>query len=139
MSEEKRAPVKYEVLERSLIGNEVFEAGATVSYDGLPAENLKPLCDEGRARYQEYLKSNEERIAKMQADNPSSAIGDPGVFAKAVREAIAQANAEAQAQQSELIAAAVAAALAQVFPNGVNKKAVDPAAKTADPAETPLA
>lgn len=127
MSEDKRAPVKYEVLERSLIGNEIHEPGAVVEYDGLPAENLKPLCDVGKARYQEYLESNRARIAKMQADNPITGVGDPEAFAKAVSEAIAKANAEAQARQAEMISAAVAAALAQVFPNGVTKKAVDPA------------
>jgi hypothetical protein len=47
MAEQKRDPVEYIVLEKSLIGNEIFEAGTTVKYDGLPAENLQPTCDEG--------------------------------------------------------------------------------------------
>jgi hypothetical protein len=61
---------KYRVVEKSLIGNEVFEEGAIVEYDGLPAENLEPLCAEGRAKYQEYVASNEERIARMHAAYP---------------------------------------------------------------------
>jgi hypothetical protein len=150
------APVKYTVLERSLIGNEIVEAGAVVEYDGLPAENLAPMCDVGRARYQEYLETNKARVAKMMADNADSGLGDPAAFAAAVAKAVAEANAEAAARQAEMLAAlqanqtesisaAVAAAIAQVFPNGTSKKAVDPTpaptAPTADPApaEAPLA
>jgi hypothetical protein len=134
-TEEKRAPVKYTVLEKSLVGNEIFEEGAVVEYDGLPAENLAPMCDEGRARYQEYLDSNAERVRKMKADYGDQAgiAGDPEAFAKAVRAAIAEANA----QQADLISKAVASAIAQVFPNGTAKKAVDPAADK--PADAPIA
>lgn len=73
MSTEKREPVEYIVKEKSLIGNELHEAGARVHYAGLPSENLEPTCDEGRARYNEYLKSNEDRVAKMIAANDSGA------------------------------------------------------------------
>src|SRR5437868_13768488 len=57
-----RAPVKYRLKEKSLIGNDLHEAGTTISYAGLPAENLEPLCDEGRARAAEYAASNAERV-----------------------------------------------------------------------------
>jgi hypothetical protein len=162
MAEQKRDPVEYIVLEKSLIGNEIFEAGTTAKYDGLPAENLQPTCDEGRARYQEYVESNAARLAKMReqyAEAPGVA-GDPNAFAAAFRKELAEANAqhaeaqrqlletlaaaaqaqkdaiasavsEAQKGQAELIAAAVAAAIAQVFPNGTAKKAVEPAAPIA--------
>ncbi len=85
---------KYRVKELSLIGNELFQAGAEVDYDGLPAENLEPLCDEGRAKYQEYLDSNAARVRKMRAENDTSAVGDPTVFAAAVTAAIRQLVAE---------------------------------------------
>lgn len=74
MTEKQKPKVpKYKVLEKSLIGNEIHEAGAIVEYDGLPAENLEPQCDLGRERYKEYLVSNETRIAKMTADFPPTA------------------------------------------------------------------
>lgn len=90
-----RTPIKYTVLEKSLIGNEMFEAGQTCLYDGLPAENLAPLCDEGRARYQEYLDSNRERAAKQRTEFADSAVGDQAAFGAAVAKAIAEANAAA--------------------------------------------
>lgn len=76
----KREPVKYLVKDRSLIGNEIFEAGAIAEYDGLPAENLEPQCDEGRARAEEYRISNEKRVSQMMADHKESAVGDPAQF-----------------------------------------------------------
>lgn len=108
---------KYTVLERSLIGNEIFEAGAIVDYEGLPAENLAPLCDEGKAKYQEYLASNAARVEKMQTENAS-----------VDEDALSRAIAKAQTGQAALIADAVAQALARVFPNGTTKKATDPSA-----------
>lgn len=73
------APIpKYRVKELSLIGNELHEAGAIVEYDGLPAENLEPLCELGRAKYREYLESNEQRIKKMMADHQPTAAQEIG-------------------------------------------------------------
>lgn len=111
---------KYTVLEKSLIGNEIFEAGAVVEYAGLPAENLAPTCEEGHARYQEYLASNKARVAKMQAENAS-----------VDEDALGRAIVKAQTGQAALIADAVASAIAKVFPNGTAKKAADPAAEPA--------
>jgi hypothetical protein len=124
MSDEKRSMLKYTVLERSLVGNEIFEAGSTCLYDGLPAENLAPQCDEGKARYQEYLASNRDRVAKMVEQNAEPGVGDSAVFFKALQAQRAQDHAE----MPGLIAAAVAAAIAQVFPNGTSKKAETPLA-----------
>lgn len=107
MSTTPRKPVKYTVLEKSLIGNEMFEAGQTCEYDGLPAENLSPQCDEGRARYQEYLDTNAERVAKMRAANSDSVVGDPAAFAAAVGKAIAEANAGIEARINDAVAAAM--------------------------------
>jgi len=81
--EESSIP-KYVVLEKSLVGNTVYEAGAEVEYDGLPAENLQPTCDRGRARYQEYLKSNAERVAMLKEQYSESAVGDPDKFAATI-------------------------------------------------------
>ena len=85
---------KYRVKELSLIGNELFQAGAEVEYDGLPAENLEPLCDAGRAKYQEYLDSNQARTQAMNAQYRESTVGDPSAFAAAVTSAIKQLVAD---------------------------------------------
>lgn len=132
----ERSPVKYIVKELSLVGNELFQAGATCEYAGLPAENLEPTDDEGRARYQGYLDSNDARVKKMIADNATSAVGDPAAFAEAM--------AKAQQDQSAIIGAAVAAgiaeAFARLFPNGLQQlaapvvtKATGKAGKSSDP------
>lgn len=134
---DKREPVAYTVVERSLVGNKIYEAGETAMYDGLPAENLAPTCEVGKARYQEYLDTNKARVAKMiemnQAD--ASGLGDAAAFGKMFLEALAKSNEEhaeqmaaLQAAQAELIAKAVAAALASAFPNGTSKAAVKPQA-----------
>lgn len=83
---------KYVVQEKSLIGNEIHEAGAIVEYDGLPAGNLKPTCEEGERRAQEYLDSNAARVRKMMADNTESAIGDPAAFVAAIAQAMVSAK-----------------------------------------------
>lgn len=101
-NEEKSIP-KYVVLEKSLIGNELHEAGATVAYDGLPAENLQPTCDEGRARYQQYLASNAERVATLKGQYTESAVGDPTKFAADFAKALAAQQAEHNAQMAALV------------------------------------
>lgn len=153
-----RQPVKYITAEKSLIGNDVVEAGVEVMYAGLPAENLIPTCDEGRARAEEYKESNAERVRTMRAQFSESAVGDPSAFmadfaraqaqdAAEQRERFEQAQAryeQALADQQarhdhvlsampEMIAGAVAQALAMAFPNGTAKPAAKPAeAKQAD-------
>lgn len=110
---------KYTVMEKSLIGNEIHEAGAVVAYDGLPAENLEPTCALGRQRRQEYLDSNAKRVAAMKSQYTESAVGDPIKFMAD----FAKAQEEATAKQAEQIGAAVATAVVQAmaafFPNGV--------------------
>jgi hypothetical protein len=148
MPNETRAPVKYRVKEKSLIGNQIHEAGAEVEYDGLPADNLQPLCDEGHARAAEYERSNKERVTKMIADNEESSVGDPAQFAAQFQKALAEANAEHQKRMDELqntlveaqaraaeqmgaaVAQGIAAVLQQLFPNGLPT-----AAAPATPAE----
>ena len=107
---------KYKVLEKSLIGNEIHEAGAIVDYDGLPAENLEPQCDEGKAKYQEYLESNAARVKLMKEQNSESAVGDPAAFAKALAEHQATQNEGIAKAISEGIAAGIAQAMAAMQP-----------------------
>jgi hypothetical protein len=117
--EEVRGPVKYITKEKSLVGNEVHEAGVEVMYDGLPAENLEPTCSIGRARYQEYLKSNAERVAKMIEDAKGT---DLNKMQQDLMASLAQKQLDAIEAQPAQIAAAVAqaviAAMAALFPNG---------------------
>lgn len=101
---ESRQPVKYLVKEKSLIGNDVHEAGATVSYAGLPSDNLEPLCDEGRARAAEYVASNAARIKQMtDTHGGQSAVGDPTKFLEAFTTALAEERAEHAAQMARMV------------------------------------
>lgn len=102
MENTPREAVQYTVLEKSLIGNEIFEAGTVCRYDGLPSENLLPMCDVGKARAAEYVESNKARIAKMLAEN-APVDSNTDAFAKAVGKAIADANAVHAAQMAELM------------------------------------
>lgn len=106
---------KYRVKELSLIGNELFQAGAEVEYDGLPAENLEPLDDEGHAKYQEYLQSNIDRQKEMRANNPASGVGDQAAFVAALQ----KNQAEQAAIIGTAVAEAVATAFARLFPDGL--------------------
>lgn len=100
--EDKGQPVKYTVLEKSLVGNEIFEAGTTCEYAGLPSENLAPQCDIGRARAVAYDESNKVRVAKMrdQYAVEASGLGDPTAFAKAIADAVSAGVAQALSAQS---------------------------------------
>lgn len=106
---------KYRVKELSLIGNELFQVGAIVDYDGLPAENLEPLDDEGCAKYQEYLDSNSARVKLMISQNQGSAVGDPTAFAAA----LAKSQQEMAGTIGAAVAEAVAAAFSRLFPDGL--------------------
>lgn len=101
----ERAPVWYIVKEKSLVGNELHEAGAMVQYAGLPSENLEPTDDEGRRRAQEYQESNKKRQADLVANNKESAVGDPQEFAKALAKAFAQDRAEQDERIANLLRA----------------------------------
>lgn len=114
----KRQPVNYIVKEKSLIGNEMFEAGQTVAYDGLPAENLIPTDDEGRARYQEYLDSNKARVAAMIEQNKDG-VGDPATFMAAFSAQQREDNHARDERMAGMIGQGIAAALAQFFPQGI--------------------
>lgn len=115
MSEAQSAP-KFVVLEKSLIGNRLHEAGdeITLPPGTLPAENLSATCDAGRALKDEYTRSNAERVAKMKAENTESAVGDPFAFAKALSEA----NAAAQAGITAAVSAGIAQGIGQLIASG---------------------
>jgi hypothetical protein len=113
-------PIKYIVKEKSLIGNELFEAGAEVTLpEGtLPAENLEPTCERGQAEYQKYLASNAERVAKMkdQFGESGGLSGDATLLAKLIATAVTQAlkdQKEADAAQAAALAEAEALAIAE--------------------------
>lgn len=131
---------KYRVKEKSLVGNTLHEAGDIVEYDGLPAENLEPMCEEGEAKYQEYLASNRERVAKLNEQYSESAVGDPTLFAAKFATELQRSNEEFKASIPGMIAAAVAQAMAMAFPNGIAAPAA-PAGAPAAPAapSTPAA
>lgn len=127
-----RQPVEYIVKEKSLIGNQIYEPGAKVEYDGLPSENLEPTCDVGRARYQEYLRSDAERVAKLREQYSESAVGDPAEFAAKFATELQKSNEEFQRSIAGVVAEAVAQAVAAMFPNGVGAPAAQALAPAAD-------
>lgn len=91
---------KYEVLEKSLIGNELFEAGAIVEYDGYPSGNLKPLDAEGEAKAAELVEINKQRVRDMAEANAVPAAIDAEALGKAIAAAVATALAEQAAEKA---------------------------------------
>ena len=97
----------FTALERSLVGNEMVEAGTTgvrLPEGTLPGPNMKPENEEAEAMVAEYEASNKARIAQMQADNPSAIGGNADAFAAAVALAIKESNAAHAAQMAEMTA-----------------------------------
>lgn len=133
-----RAPVWYIVKEKSLVGNNLYEAGAKVAYDGLPADNLTPTCDEGRKRAAEYKASNDERVALMVKNHSESKVGNPEEFMQAFIKAQADERAEHQAQMAEMVKMNQAAAqqLAQASANMAHLATII-ASQAAGPAGAP--
>lgn len=100
-----RAPVKYLTLEKSLIGNDLHEAGVTVEYAGLPSSNLKPLCEEGKRRAQEFIESDKARVRQMIEMNQSeSKVGDPSEFMAGFAKEMARQQAEHREQIAQMMA-----------------------------------
>lgn len=135
---------KYKVLELSLIGNELHQAGAIVEYDGLPSENLEPTDAAGEAKRQEYIESNKRRIRQMMEDNKGGDVLDTAALIKRMHDQGAEADErarKAQEDQPALIAQAVVAAMAAFFPNGVPAAApvAEPAPAAPDLAKEPPA
>lgn len=84
---------KYRVLEKSLIGNQIVEAGEEVEYDGLPSGNLEPLCDEGRAKAEEAKLASRKSLDQLISDYKPPSGTDPVAFAGAIAKAITDAMA----------------------------------------------
>lgn len=120
---------QYKVKELSLIGNELHQAGATVEYDGLPAENLEPLDDAGRAKYQEYLDSNAARVRAMREANSESTVGDPAEFMKELAKDRAAQGDMLKDAIAAGIAAGIAQALAMIQPQVIHPEPVVPKGK----------
>jgi hypothetical protein len=140
--EEVAAPPKFVVLEKSLIGNRLHEAGeeVTLPEGTLPADNLAATCDEGRKLKEKYEQSNADRIARMRAEYTESAVGDASAFAGEFRKMLAENNAQHAAQMAAMqegMSQAVAAAVAQALVAASSGKPWTPKGKKAaepDPA-----
>lgn len=105
-------PIKYIVKEKSLIGNEIFEAGAEVTLpEGTwPGSNLEATCERGQAKFAEHAEMEKVRIAKLNADFGDKGLaGDAAVLSKLIAAAVAEALAEQKRIDAELAAALKAA------------------------------
>lgn len=104
----------FTALERSLVGNDIVEAGTTgiVLPEGtMPGPNMQPENEAAQALVDAYAVSERARIAKMIENNQPAAGVDTDAFAKAVGAAIAEANArhaEQMASVNEALAAVAA-------------------------------
>lgn len=102
-------PIKYIVKEKSLVGNEIFEAGAEVELpEGTwPGPNMEPTCDRGRAKQDEY---NNVILPRMRADlqakygNDPGMTGDMAALSKAIASAVAEAMSAQKAENAALLA-----------------------------------
>lgn len=105
-------PIKYITTEKSLVGNELFEAGAEVVLpEGtLPAANMQATCARGEAKKAEYEASNRERIARL-ADQYSdtASTAQMEAMSKMVAKAVTEALAEQRRVDAELAEAATVA------------------------------
>ena len=64
--------VTYTVVEKSMIGHKVYEAGESVKYAGLPSENLSPTCEVGKQRAAEYAEQNAARVRALVGANTAT-------------------------------------------------------------------
>jgi hypothetical protein len=115
---EDDSPIQFIVLEKSLLGNELFEEGAVVTLPKgtLPAGNLRAVDARGEALRAAYEASNRARVAQMneQYGNTPLANGvDPVALSKAIAAAVADAL-QTQAAEAATQAAVIAELQAQV-------------------------
>lgn len=105
-------PIKYITLEKSLVGNEMFEAGAEVVLpEGtLPAENMQATCERGEAKKAEYEASNKARIARQAEQySDTASTAQMEAMSKMIAKAVTEALAEQKRADAELAEAAQAA------------------------------
>ena len=111
---------RYKVLEKSLVNNQIYEAGDEVEYDGEVSGNLEPLDEAGRAKRAQYEASNKQRIATMlqdAKDSPNAGAVDPSTIIKQMADMQRQQAADTEAmmeRMSAMFAATLANALAGV-------------------------
>lgn len=111
---------RYKVLEKSLLNNQIFEAGDEVEYDGEVSGNLEPLDAAGRAKRAEYEESNSRRVATMlqdAKDSPNAGAVDPSTIIKQMADMQREqaANTEALMERmTALFASTLANALAGI-------------------------
>lgn len=75
---------KFKVLERSFIGDRVYEAGDEVEFSGLPGPNLEPLDKAGEVKAEEAKKVDAEAADRLHA---AAETGDPDNAKKAKKAA----------------------------------------------------
>lgn len=113
---------RYKVLEKSLLNNQMYEAGEEVEYEGEVSGNLEPLDDAGRAMRAKYEASNKQRIATMlqdAKDSPNAGAVDPSTIIKQMADMQKQQAADTEAlmeRMSAMFAATLANALAGTAP-----------------------
>lgn len=111
---------RYKVLEKSLLNNQIYEAGEEVEYGGEVSGNLEPLDDAGRAKRAEYEASNKKRIDTMlqdAKDSPNAGAVDPSTIIKQMADMQRQQAADTEAmleRMGAMFAATLANALAGV-------------------------
>ena len=122
---------RYKVLEKSLVNNQIYEAGDEVEYDGEVSGNLEPLDEAGRAKRAQYEASNKQRIATMlqdAKDSPNAGAVDPSTIIKQMADMQKQQAADTEALM-ERMSAMFAATLANAL-SGVSAVSSAPAAPT---------
>lgn len=91
---------KYRVLEKSVIGNTIFEEGAEVEYDGLPSFNLEPLDDAGRAKAAEAAIASRTSMEQLIKDYQPATGMNPDAFAAAIANAMKDILAANESKKS---------------------------------------
>lgn len=113
---------RYKVLVKSLLNNQIYEAGDQVEYEGEASENLEPLDDAGRAMRAKYEASNKQRIATMlqdAKDSPNDGAVNPATIIKQMADMQRQQAADTEAmmeRMSAMFAATLANALSGIAP-----------------------
>jgi hypothetical protein len=87
-----------------VVGPVLYEAGAVISYDGLPGGNLEPLDEEAKAKAVEaeavFAAQRQEAAIKANESTRAAAAALSGVVAAAIAEALEGFKATAQRKAS---------------------------------------
>lgn len=126
---------RYKVLVKSLLNNQVYEAGEEVVYEGEVSENLEPLDDAGRVMRAQYEASNKQRIATMlqdAKDSPNAGAVDPSTIIKQMADMQKQ-----QAADNEALMERMSAMFAATLANALSGISAAPAAAAQAPEAKP--